>query len=53
MDDAVQSIHHSGMAAGLNFAINQADVLVADFDARREKVIEKKTEKEKTVFVRG
>lgn len=48
----VKMLHNSGMAAGINFAINQIQVLCADHDARAQQEVEKHP-KQNVPFRRG
>lgn len=52
VNGVVKMLHSAGMAAGMNFAINQLQVLCADYDAKAKKTLEKTT-KEKVPFKRG
>lgn len=53
VNGVVKMVHNSGLAAGINFAINQIQVLCADYDAKKQKAIEKSTKVEKAKFTRG
>lgn len=52
VDGVIKMLHSSGMAAGMNFSINQLQVLCADYDAKAKKELEKST-KVQVPFKRG
>ncbi len=45
VDDVVKGIHNAGLAAGINFAINQLNVIVQTSDASVQKALEKQSRK--------
>ena len=52
VDGVVKMISNAGLAAGINFAINQLQVLCADYHAKLKKGLEKPVENSKP-FKRG
>lgn len=52
VDGVVKMLHSAGLAAGINFSINQLSVLVGQTNLKQQKALEKPDKKPQS-FVRG
>ncbi len=52
VNGVVKMVHNAGLAAGINFSINQVQVLCADYDKKQKEAIEK-AEKKPQPFRKG